>query len=117
MEDEDVEKENFDLEYTAMLTDRDRMRTRIKKYPKNRPTYVFQLECRFDDSDKWEAVIRADDFHYRPHIDILSPNGNSRKEWMTDWGDDKKNMMEAQRIIAIRWEKERQRYEFELKRR
>ena len=115
MKDEDVKQENFDLEYTALLTDRDRMRVRIKTRPYKRPTYVFQLECRFDDTDNWVAVIRADDFHARPHIDILSPTGNFRKEWLYDWGDDKRNMKEAQEIIKARWQEERQRYESELK--
>lgn len=116
MENEDTSQEDFDLEYVALLTDRDRMRTRIKRFPSRRPTYVFQLECRFDDSDNWVAVIRADDFHDKPHLDILSPNGKPRKEWMQDWGNDKANMKEAQQLIIARWEKERQRYESGLKR-
>jgi len=117
MEDEDVKPEDFDVEYTAQLTDRDRMRVRIKTRPNHRPTYVFQLECRFDDTDTWMAVIRADDFHQRPHLDVLSPNGNSHKEWIYDWGDNKRNMQEAQKIIKTRWIQERQRYESELNRR
>jgi hypothetical protein len=116
MEDENIDREGFNREYIALLTDRDRLRVRIKTYPNPRPTYVFQLECRFDDTDSWRAVIRADDFHNRPHLDVLSPNGSSRKEWMHDWGDDKLNMQEAQRLIKNRWEKERQRYESELNR-
>jgi hypothetical protein len=115
MEDEDASQENFEREFTALLTDCDRIRARIKTRPNNRPTYVFQLECKFEDVDKWVAVIRADDFHDRPHLDILSPTGNSRKEWLVDLGDDKLNMKEAQKIIKIRWQEERQRYEFELK--
>ncbi|MEE3719214.1 hypothetical protein V2H45_20930, partial [Tumidithrix elongata RA019] len=107
---------SFDREYIGMLTDRDRMRVRIKTRQTHRPTYVFQLECKFENMDNWVAVIRADDFHDRPHLDILSPNGKSRKEWIHDWGDDKRNMKEAQQLIKTRWEKERQRYESELKR-
>ncbi|NJP10938.1 MAG: hypothetical protein HC866_16875 [Leptolyngbyaceae cyanobacterium RU_5_1] len=117
MEDEDLKQEKFDREYIALLTDRDRMRVRIKTRPNYRPTYVFQLECRFGDKDDWIAVIRADDFHDRPHLDVLSPDGDSRKEWIQDWGDDKRNMKEAQQLIKSRWERERQRYESELERR
>ncbi len=114
MEDEDEKQEGFDKVYIAVLTDRDRIRTRIKTRPNHRPTFVFQIECKFDDTDRWVAIIRADDFHNRPHLDILSPDGSSRKEWITDWGDNKANMKEAQRLIKARWENERQRYEFEL---
>jgi hypothetical protein len=61
------------------------------------------------------AVVRADDFHDCPHLDILSPTGKSHKEWLGDWGDDKRNMKEAEKIIKDTWKRERQRYEYELK--
>ncbi|HAG85787.1 MAG TPA: hypothetical protein DCL61_32775 [Cyanobacteria bacterium UBA12227] len=99
-----------------MLTDRDRLRVRVKTRPSSRPTYTFQLECRFGENDEWMAVFRADDFHERPHLDILSPDGSKRKEWLFDYGDDKRNMIEAQQLIRERWEQERQRYEAELNR-
>jgi|GEM_PF-828123 len=112
--DEDLSRKDLDLEFLYLLTDRDRIRVRVKTSPKCRPTYVFQLECRFDDSDSWTSVFRADDFHDRPHLDILSPSGKNRKEWLYDFEDDKLNMKEAEQLIKVRWEKERQRYESEL---
>lgn len=68
MEEEDRTGENFDREYYSCANRLRRIRVRVKTRSTNRPTFVFQLECRFDDTDKWMPVIRADDFHDHPHL-------------------------------------------------
>lgn len=109
-------QEGFDHEHIAPMTGNDRIRVRVKTRPACRPTYTIQLECRFDETNEWVPVFRADDFHGQPHLDILHPDGTKQKEWLFDWGDDRRNMKAAQEIVRARWEQERNRYESELNR-
>ncbi|MDX2243771.1 MAG: hypothetical protein NW224_24100 [Leptolyngbyaceae cyanobacterium bins.302] len=115
---EEIQTESFDLEYLDItLSDVDRIRARIKTAPRsNRPTFVFQLECKFGDKSDWVAVFRVDDFDGAPHADILHPDGTKEKIWLDDLGDNRKNMMEAQKFFKERRQQERQRYESELNR-
>ncbi|WP_431191332.1 DUF7718 family protein [Funiculus sociatus] len=97
------------------LTHQDRFRVQFKTRPNERPTYSIQLECQFESEGQWYAVIRANDFHDRPHLDILSPSGEENKKvWLSDQMDNKMNMKEAKRFLDESWEKERQRYEQQL---
>lgn len=104
----------FDKEFFIPLTHQDRFRVQFKTRPDERPTYSIQLECQFEPEDQWYAVIRADDFHDRPHLDILSPSGEKKKVWLSDRMDNKMNMKEAKWLLSESWEKERQRYEQQL---
>lgn len=110
--------EGFDLEYLDnKLSDVDRIRVRLKTKPSsNRPTFVFQLECKFGGDSNWVAVFRVDDFDGAPHVDILHPDGTKEKIWLGDTGDNRENMIEAQKFFRERREQERKRYEFELNR-
>lgn len=107
-------EDGFDHGYEYLLTNQSRIRVKVKTRPDSRPTYVFQLECQFGEREEWITVFRLDDFHDRPHMDILHPDGRKEKQWLGDWGDNKRNMKEARHIFMERWEQERQRYEAEL---
>lgn len=105
--------DSLDKEYLVYITDRDRFRVRVKTRPQERPTFSIQLECNFG-GDDWYAVIRADDWHDRPHFDILSPDGSSQKKWQPDSGDNKINMKQCFNELKQIWELQRERYEHEL---
>jgi hypothetical protein len=100
--------------YVHYITDKDRLRVQFKPIPTERPTYSIQLECTFENEEQWVPVVRADDFHDRPHLDICSPWGKPKKQWLPDQMDNKANMKEAQRYLKENWHRERKRYEKEL---
>jgi hypothetical protein len=100
--------------YVQYITDKDRLRVQFKTLPSERPTYSIQLECTFENEEQWVRVIRADDFHDRPHLDIYSPCGKAKKQWLPDQMDNKENMKEAMRYLKKNWHLERKRYEKEL---
>lgn len=105
----------FDKEFFTPLTPQDRLRVQVKTHPKDeRPTYSIQLECKFSSEGQWYPVIRADDYHNCPHLDILSPSGEKRKVWLSDQIDNKMNMKEALRFLRENWQQQRQRYEQQL---
>lgn len=104
----------FDKEYFSPITHVDRLRVQVKTNPTERPSYSIQLECQFDDEEKWVPVVRADDFHGVPHLDIYSPYGQPKKQWLPDRMDNKGNMKEAMRYLKENWHRERKRYENEL---
>jgi hypothetical protein len=108
-----INEETFDKEFFVFITHQDRLRVQIKTRPIERPTYSIQLECQLEPEGKWCPVIRADDFHDRPHLDILFPSGNNKKVWLSDQIDNKANMKEAQDFLVKNWERERHRYEIE----
>ena len=104
----------FDKQFFIFLTHQDRLRVQVKTRPDERPTYSIQLECQFESEGQWYPVIRADDYHDCPHLDILSPSGEKRKVWLSDQIDNKMNMKEAQRFLRENWQQQRQRYEQQL---
>jgi len=104
----------FDKEFFIPITHQDGFRVRVKTRGGDRHTYVIQVECQFAEEEGWLAVIRADDFHDLPHLDILYPSGEKQKVWLRDLGDDKMNMKEARIILIERWQQERSRYEQQL---
>ncbi len=104
-------------EFFIPITDRDRFRIRVKTQPDpERPSFMIQLECDFGaDNSDWQPVIRADDWQDRPHFDILSPDGTTKKVWQDDLGDNKMNMKACLQKLKEIWLTEKERYENELK--
>lgn len=108
--------DGLDHEHFCQLTDIDRIRFRVKTRPEFRPTFSIQLECDFTgEGTEYVPVVRLDDWHDRPHIDILHANGTKTKQWRHDHRNNKLNMKEAQEWLFHNWEAHRQRYEKELK--
>lgn len=103
---------NREIEIPLSLNDR--LRVRVKTYPRERPTYAIQLECWFEEVGRWTQVIRADDFDGAPHFDIHHPDGTTEKKWLPDQGDNKINMKTAEQFLRNHWKEQRKRYEDEL---
>jgi len=101
-------------EYVRPLGDGERLRVRVDTQPTGPPSYCFQVEVWFDDARGWEPVVRADDFHDHPHLDLVSPSGKQRKLWFRNQGDCKANMKAAQSWMGSNWEAQIERYRHEL---
>jgi len=99
------------VQYQEMLTHQDRLRVWIVKQPKRFPTFSLQLECLF--RDRWRPVIRYDDAHGRPHIDILHADGTSEKIWLIDRGRHN-HIREAKQALKENFAAYRSRYQKEL---
>lgn len=106
--------DGLNREIKIPLSLNDRLRVRVKTFPGKRPTYAIQLECWFEQLDRWRQVIRADDFDGAPHFDIHSPDGTTEKKWLPDQGDNKMNMKAAEQFLRNNWKEQRKRYEDEL---
>ena len=107
--------DELNRQHIVRITQYDRLRVRVKTYPDNRrPTFAFQLECYFEEIGRWRQIIRADDFDGGPHYDIHHPDGTTHKEWCYDYGDNKKNMMEAEKFLRQNWQQQRKRYQNEI---
>ncbi|NJL99876.1 MAG: hypothetical protein HC924_14245 [Synechococcaceae cyanobacterium SM2_3_2] len=108
--------DGLDREYIADFSDKDRLRVRFKTKPEQKPTYAVMLECQFIElKDQWIQVMRLDDWDGCPHIDRAYPDGTVSKEWLPDTGNNKINTSRAVAWAKSNWEKERERYESQLK--
>jgi hypothetical protein len=106
--------DGLDREFFVPLTDRDRLRVRLKTRPAECPTFAVMLECLFEGNERWIQVIRFDDWDGCPHIDRSFPDGTVVKEWLVDSGDHKTNAKESMSWLKKNWSKERARYEQSL---
>ena len=100
------------IQYTVEITFEDRMRVEI--YIKKNKVVDFVVQQESLIRDKWNAIIRYNYAHGKPHKDIVSPDGITKKEWI-EISDLSKIIEMAKQDITKNWQKFRDAYEEKLK--
>jgi len=100
------------IQYIVEVTSDDRIRVEIITRKNAVVDFVVQQESSI--KDKWNAIIRYNYAHGKPHKDIVNPDGTSKKEWI-EISDLSKIIEIGKRDIMKNWQKFRKNYEEKLK--
>lgn len=101
-------------EYLMWLGDNDRIAVRIVVGRRGVEDYSLQYECRWGDTDVWEAVRRYDCSHQASHVHAMRPGGDDRKTFMPGLSV-KDGLAIARQELVGRWPQFRAEYEAALK--
>jgi hypothetical protein len=93
--------------YVRILGVRDRIRVRFKKDRGKITEFVIQYETLV--KDEWQAVVRYDTAHGRPHTDIIMPDGTKEKR-LLHFPNFNDAFSYAEENVKINWECYRRRY-------
>ena len=93
--------------YVQILDVRDRIRVRFKKDRGKIIEFVIQYEMLV--KAEWQAVVRYDTAHGRPHTDIIMPDGTKEKR-LLHFPNFNDAFSYAEEDVKANWEFYRQRY-------
>ena len=98
--------------YVQILDARDRIRVQFKKDRGKITDFVVQYETLV--GEKWQAVVRYDTAHGRPHTDVIRPDGTKEKR-LLHFPNFNDAFSYAEEDVKANWERYRQRYFQEAK--
>lgn len=93
--------------YVQVVDTRDRIRVRFKKDRGRILEFVVQYETLV--RDEWQAVVRYDTAHGKPHTDVIQPDGTKEKR-LLHFPNFNDAFSYAEEDIKTNWERYRQRY-------
>jgi hypothetical protein len=97
-----------DRDFQLILADGVRMRVRFRQDRNDITEFVVQLETwRYGE---WSPVVRYDNAHGRPHLDLIDRWGRERRKiWLTGTNNDV--LTEAMNDVRLHWESHLSRFE------
>ena len=93
--------------YVRILGVRDRIRVRFKKDRGKIIEFVIQYETLV--RNEWQAVVRYDTAHGRPHTDIIMPDGTKEKR-LLHFPNFNDAFSYAEEDVKVKWEYYRKKY-------
>jgi hypothetical protein len=95
-------------DFQITLADGVRMRVRFRQDRNDINEFVVQLEMQRH--GEWSPVVRYDNAHGRPHLDLIDRWGRERRKiWLT--GKNNEVLTEAMNDIRLHWESHLSRFE------